>query len=61
MSEPLARPSRKGRSARKAARKAEFTPRLGTICYGINPVELVSSDELERISSVSLDCRIDRH
>ncbi len=54
MSETLARPARQGRNARKAAREAEVTPRLGTIRYGVKPVELVSQDELERIHLASL-------
>lgn len=45
---------RRGRSARKAARAAETTPRLSTIRYGIKPVEIVSADELERIHQASL-------
>ncbi|MEO9825825.1 MAG: trimethylamine methyltransferase family protein [Paracoccaceae bacterium] len=45
---------RRGRSARKAARAAEVTPRLSTIHYGIKPVELVSADELERIHQASM-------
>ena len=45
---------RRGRSARKAARAAEVTPRLSTIHYGIKPVQIVSDDELERIHQASL-------
>lgn len=45
---------RRGRSARKAARAAEVTPRLSTIHYGLKPVELLSDDELERIHQASL-------
>lgn len=54
MNDISSRPTRKGRSARKAAREAEVKPRLGTIRYGVKPVELVSADELERIHRASL-------
>lgn len=45
---------RRGRAQRKAQREAEKQPRLGTIRYGIKPVEMVSEDQLEAIHQASL-------
>ncbi len=45
---------RLSRQERRAAREAEVTPRLSTTRYGIKPIELVSTDNLERIHQSSL-------
>ena len=46
---------RGGRSSVTAARLAETRPRLGTLKYGISPVEAVSAEQLERIHQASLN------
>jgi len=47
-------PRRRGRGARKKARQTQVTPRLSTIRYGIEPVKVVSDDQLETIHQASL-------
>lgn len=45
---------RGGRAAVLAARVNESKPRLGTINYGIQPVEVLTAEQLERIHQASL-------
>ncbi len=52
--QPSASGRRRGRSSRKTARQEATTPRLGTLRYGVKPVEVVSEDQLETIHQASV-------